>query len=263
MVLSSYVSSHVKVWLACFLGHAFAISPAKFKAGKGCPVCAGFDRDHAIALLLTALATEKYALLSPYTGRHDDHFFRCPVGDVYLATPAHFLHTGTRCPDCFARTTVAEYIFNPLGALNSRWRRSANSPISKDHLTLLIDPSVITIYAQSKCTKTTNVDHIIPLSWFNSADFVQVRNASLAANHQIISYAENKKKRNNLPAEDQVLILNSPELSTILRSASRVPKRHRELYAEMCAIADALYGPVGSDYAIGKLPPLPGEFLAY
>jgi len=104
-VLSEYTHNKVKIRMkhnTC--GHEYEVRPYAFLHGNSrCPKCFGTPKKTTEEFKdeVSKLVGEEYTVLGKYFGNKKNIKMKHNIcGHVWNVAPAHFLNTGTRCPEC-------------------------------------------------------------------------------------------------------------------------------------------------------------------
>lgn len=98
-ILGQYVDSHTKLLTLCPNGHKYIALPYSFKAGHGCSICAGINKDKAQANFIKITKERNYSIIGPYINTMTKIDMVCPKGHSCTISPDNFKN-GKGCRIC-------------------------------------------------------------------------------------------------------------------------------------------------------------------
>ena len=220
-----------KVTFICDRGHKYSMTLGNLKNGANCAKCVGsakltleeaqkLFRDKGFELL----ATEYTNALTPMP-------FICDKGHSHFTT-INAVRDGKKCGICF-QSWLKGSTGIKARTIYSRFRRK--SELNKDILiniaNKLVTPELENFYNETP--PGYNVDHIIPLSYFDHNSIDQLVNSYSLDNLQYLTFTENCRKNNNLTIQD--LRTLTPVQIEILKSATNIPRKHQKMVSDFLA----------------------------
>lgn len=189
--------------------------------GRGCPTCRNRIKDENLELRLAALEDRNIILLSKYTRVSDIHTFLCLVDNKTWDTTFTSVYSGKRgCPHCSGRVTTAEQKVITFARNIIRVRltklflkgKTSYKIYHDNHIYQELIPHWINEYKSFLCLfpkpdtdDEWQLDHIIPVSWFDPYDLTQLKLCWNSRNLQWLTASENYSKHNNIRPQDLAL----------------------------------------------------------
>lgn len=234
LLSTSYTEAHAKLDYICPQGHYGEISYNDFKQGRRCAVCSGKIVTYQDAK--KAFSDRGYVLLTKVLSRSTDTlWFICPNGHRHYIMWNTFQQGGS-CGMCHGRNkSLAEKeissfnikIRNKISSRISQWKKHTGlTKASRINSTFTNKIASAIIHNLGYPQEGMSLDHIVPVSFFDLRNKLELELCWNISNLRYISRSENCARKNNLTEHD-INLMNAKQLQ-ILHHASMKPKQIKE-----------------------------------
>lgn len=219
-LLSTFTRVHNKHDFLCLVvgcNHPWNAEFSSVRRGSGCPKCAGNWVD--IDAVIKEINSRGIQVLEPYKNMNTKTLFRCDVCERNWRALFNLVRRGSGCPKCAGFiitddervTSLARKILRMrltklfiLGKTNKKVYENEDGTYNELYNQLfshweneykLIPPKPVT-------GDIWNLDHIIPLSWFNPYSIEEMKLCWSAANCRWLTQTENYARHNRMRGKD-------------------------------------------------------------
>jgi hypothetical protein len=220
---SQYVNNRTKLEFICDRGHEHAITWISFSRGNQCAWCAGLKKSHEE--VQAAFEKAGYTLLSQYESTNKKLNFICPNNHKYSIAWNKF-NSGKRCGRCAGRCPTDEE--KEIDRIGETVRKQISQAVRLRQLKVRFSKHAFAKKVAKEILKSMgsppkgyHIDHIVPQSFFDLRNEVEMIACWSVCNLRYLPMIENSKRSNKLSIEDFALF--SPALIEVLKIASRKP----------------------------------------